>query len=80
MNGKKESKIWRPQWFVKNIKLYTYHFVLNCRKNIESENTRVEKTNKGKIILLSTCGVCDSKKNDICQKTKKQMDYWDIER
>ena len=35
--------------------------LLNCRKNI-SKNPRISKKNKGKLMLLSKCAVCDSKK------------------
>ena len=32
-----------------------------CRKNTESKNPRVEKTKNGRIMLSSTCVVCNSK-------------------
>ena len=47
-----------------------------CRKNTESNNTRMAETNKGKLVLLSTRTVCDSKKNKIYQKTRS---WWTIE-
>ena len=34
-----------------------------CRKNIESKNPTVVKTKTGRIMLLSQCAVCDSKKS-----------------
>ena len=38
------------------------YYCLKCRKNAESKNTRVARTKIGKIMLLSKCAVCDSKK------------------
>ena len=38
-------------------------YCLKCRKNSESENPKVAKTNNGRIILLSKCAVCNSKKS-----------------
>ena len=35
--------------------------LLKCRKNI-SKNPRISKKNKGKLMFLSKCAVCDSKK------------------
>ena len=37
------------------------HF-LKCTKNTESKNPKVARTKNGRIMLLSKCGVCDSKK------------------
>ena len=38
------------------------------RKNIESINPRVWKTNNGKIMILSTCAICGSKKSRFIEK------------
>ena len=38
-------------------------YCLNCRKNTESKNPEVAKTKNGRIMLLSKCAVCDSKKS-----------------
>ena len=38
-------------------------YCLKCRKITESKNPEVVKTKNGRIILLSKCGVCDSKKS-----------------
>ena len=35
---------------------------LKCRKNTESKKPKVVKTKNGRIMLLSKCDVCDSKK------------------
>ena len=37
-------------------------FCLKCRKNTESINPRVSKTNNGKTMILSKCTICGSKK------------------
>ena len=37
--------------------------LLSCRKNTNSKNSKAAKTKNGKIILLSKCAVCDSKKS-----------------
>ena len=36
-----------------------YH-CFKCRKNTESKNPKLARTNKGQLILLSKCAVCDS--------------------
>ena len=38
-------------------------YCLKCRKNTESKNPKVAKTKNGRIMLLSKCTVCDSKKS-----------------
>ena len=38
-------------------------YCLKCRKNTESKNPKVVKTKNGRIILLSKCAVCYSKKS-----------------
>ena len=38
-------------------------YSLKCRKNTESENPKVVRTKNGRIMLLSKCEVCDSKKS-----------------
>ena len=36
---------------------------LKCWKNTESKNPKVARTKNGRIMLLSKCAVCDSKKS-----------------
>ena len=36
---------------------------LKCRKNTESKNPKVARTKNGRIMLLSKCAVCNSKKS-----------------
>ena len=43
-------------------------YCLRCRKNKDSKNPKVVKTKNGRIMLLSKCAVCNSKK----PKFKKQ--------
>ena len=38
-------------------------YCLKCRKNTESKNPKVVKTKNGRIIILSKCAACDSKKS-----------------
>ena len=35
---------------------------LKCKKNTGSKNPKVARTKNGRIMLLSKCAVCDSKK------------------
>ena len=37
-------------------------YCLKCRKNTENKNPKVVRTKTGRIMLLSKCEVCDSKK------------------
>ena len=38
-------------------------YCLKCRKNTESKNPKVVKTNNRRIMLLSKCALCNSKKS-----------------
>ena len=38
-------------------------YCLKCRKNTESKNPEVGRTENGRIILLSKCVLCNSKKS-----------------
>ena len=44
-------------------------YCLKCRKNTESKNPKVVPTKDGRIMLLSKCAMCDSKKSTF---TKQQ--------
>ena len=39
------------------------YYCLKCRKNTESKNPKVAKAKDGRIMLLSNCVVCESKKS-----------------
>ena len=38
-------------------------YFLKCRKNTETKNPKSARTKNGRIMLLSKCAVCDSKKS-----------------
>ena len=38
-------------------------YCLKCKKNTESINPKVLKTRNGKIMILSKCAICSSKKS-----------------
>ena len=46
--------------------MLSYH--LKWRKNTESKSTKVVKTKNGRIMLLSKCEVCDSKKSEFIKE------------
>ena len=37
-------------------------YCLKCRKDTENINPKVSKTSNGKLMLLSNCAICNSKK------------------
>ena len=39
------------------------YYCLKCGKNTESKNPKVASTKNGRIMLLSNCVICDSKKS-----------------
>ena len=41
----------------------TLSYCLKCRKNTESKNSKVARTKNGRVMLLSKCTVCDSRKS-----------------
>ena len=47
-------------------------YCLKCRKNTESKNAKFVKTKKGRIMPLSKCAVCDSKKSKFIKKTRSR--------
>ena len=47
---------------VRSIQCVMDHY-LKCRKNTESKNAKITTTKNGRIILLSKCALCDSKKS-----------------
>ena len=49
-------------------------YCFKCRKNTESKNPKVARTKNGRIMLLSKCAVCDTKKQNL-SKSKKLVDY-----
>ena len=45
-------------------------YCLKCQKNTESKSPKVAKTKSGRIMLLSKCAVCDSKKSKFIKQQK----------
>ena len=43
-------------------------YCLKCRKNIESKNAKVVRAKEVRVILLSKCSVCDSKKSEVIKE------------
>ena len=43
-------------------------YCLKCKKTTENINGRVSKSNNGKIVLLSKCGIYGSKKSRFIKK------------
>ena len=43
-------------------------YCLKCQENAESKNPKVARTKNGRIMLLSQCEVCDSKKLKIIKE------------
>ena len=49
-------------------------YCLTCRKNTESENSKVVKTKNGRVMLLSRCDFVTVKSQDL-SKSKKLVEY-----
>ena len=45
-------------------------YCLKCRKNRESKNPKVVKTKNGRLMVLSNCAVCGSKKPKFIEEQK----------
>ena len=45
-------------------------YCLKCRKNTESKNPKVVRTKNGRIMLLSKCALCDTKKFKFIKEQK----------
>ena len=43
-------------------------YYLKCSKNTESKNPKIARTKNGRIMILSKCAVCDSKKSKFIQQ------------
>ena len=48
-------------------------YCLKCRKNTESKNPKVVKTKNGRIMLLTKCAVCDSKKSKFIKEQRTSV-------
>ena len=45
-------------------------YCLKCRKNTESKSPKVVRTKNGKIMVLSKCAVCDSKRSKFIKEQR----------
>ena len=45
-------------------------YCLKCRKYTENINPQVSSTSNGKIMILSKCAICDSKKSKFIKQQK----------
>ena len=43
-------------------------YCLKCEKDTKSVDPKISKTNNGKIMILSSCAVCDAKKSRFIKK------------
>ena len=50
-------------------------YCLKCRKKTKNQNPKVVSTKNWRIMFLSKCVVCNSKKNQNFLKKKKLEDY-----
>ena len=48
-------------------------YCLKYRKNIERKNEEVVKTKNGRMMLLSKCAVCDSKKSKYIKEREASL-------
>ena len=55
-------------------------YCLKCKKNTESINPKVSKTTNGKMMILSKCAICGSKKSKFIkeQQAKGLLSNLDI--
>ena len=49
-------------------------YCLKCNKYTKSINPQVSSTSNGKLMILSKCAMCGSKKSNLLTN-KKQVDY-----
>ena len=47
-------------------------FCLKCKKNTESINPKVSKTSNNKIMILSQCAICGSKKSKFIKEQQSK--------
>ena len=45
-------------------------YCIVCKKDTENENAKVFKTKNGRLMLKSTCSVCNNKKSRFISKNK----------
>ena len=47
-------------------------YCLKCTKNTKNINPQVSSTNNGKVMILSKCAICGSKKSIFIKKTRSK--------
>ena len=62
MKWKKKSNIFKFKNLMKSIETYQTMISYKCRKNTKSKNPKVARTKTRRIMFLSKCAVCDSKR------------------
>ena len=55
-------------------------YCLKCKRNTESINRKVLKTTNGRMMILSTCAICSSKKSKFIkeQQAKRLLNNLDL--
>ena len=48
-------------------------YFLKCQRNTESINPKVLKTTNGRMMILSTCAICGSKKSNLLKSNKQKV-------
>ena len=48
-------------------------YCLKCKRNTESINPKVSKTNNGKAIILPTCAICGSRKSKFIKQQEAKV-------
>ena len=51
-------------------------YCLKCRKNTGNKNPEIVKTKNGRIMLLTKCAMCNSKKSKLL-KEEEAKELWD---
>ena len=51
-------------------------YSLKCRKNTESKNPNSVRARNSRIMLLSKCAVCDSKKSKFFKEQEDSVKYY----
>ena len=66
---KKKSEVPKTK---KRFKLYTVILLFQVQKNSESKNPKNVGTKNGRIMLLSKCSLCNSKKSKLIKEQEAQ--------
>ena len=50
-------------------------YCLKCRKHTKNINSQVSSTSNSKLMIISKCAICGSKKSDFIKKQDAKKDY-----